>query len=246
MSFGYTMLGFGASQNDAYAPGMMTHNGSSYYEDTSQAYSGNLVTAVARFNVASFSGGSIQRMSNHYGVSGYTRVTFINYSNDHATTANRDKLRVFCRDSSDATICDLLTDVTVCDSTDHVVFFSYSAAAGTAILYIDGVDADDTGYASRVLTTGTLNAGTGATFVGSFSAAAQFTIGDIGYYGQHDVYLTNPTDFYHPTNGLQEIDESGWTEWGSQPLYWNQYGKMDDNKGSAGNMTANGTITGPA
>ena len=40
----------------------------------------------------------------------------------------------------------------------------------------------------------------------------------------------------------KKLDESGWTEWGTQPLFWNEHGEMTNNKGSAGNMTKNGTI----
>ena len=91
-----------------------------------------------------------------------------------------------------------------------------------------------------------MGAGAGSINIGSAGNETLFVTGDIGYVGYIDSYLTNPTDWYHPTNGLQEIDESGWTEFGSQPLAWNQYGTMTDNKGSSGNFTKVGTITGPA
>lgn len=45
------------------------------------------------------------------------------------------------------------------------------------------------------------------------------------------------------SDGLPKaLDESSWTEWGAQPLFWNEHGQMDNNLGSAGNMTRNGTI----
>lgn len=36
--------------------------------------------------------------------------------------------------------------------------------------------------------------------------------------------------------------ETTWTEWGAQPLFWNEHGDMENNLGSAGAMTKNGTI----
>ena len=64
---------------------------------------------------------------------------------------------------------------------------------------------------------------------------------------ESDTYRTNPTAFYNPTTGLQELDETTWTEWGAQPLVWQDEANLSvENLGTAGLFTKNGTITGPA
>ena len=168
-------------------------------------------------------------------------------ASDHATPAFRDKITVTSANSGSTNICVLVSIDAVADGSDHTVFYSFNGDTGAATFYIDGVDADDTGSAVRVApTTGTLDTGAGSVIIGALSGPSQFYGGQAGYVGHDEQYLTNPTDFHHPTNGLQEIDESGWTEWGSQPLYWEAQGEMDAQEGSAGNMTKNGTITGPS
>ena len=123
---------------------------------------------------------------------------------------------------------------------------SYDGDAGTAKLYVDEVDDENAGATGRVAPiTGTLATGAATIHVGINHGETQFYLGKIGYIGLRDAYLTNPTDF--GTGAVpEELDEVTWTEWGAQPLYWQDEGTMTANLGSAGNMTANGTITGPA
>ena len=52
----------------------------------------------------------------------------------------------------------------------------------------------------------------------------------------------DPEDFYTVESDVKQLDETTWAEWGTQPLFWNAHGFMEDNKGSAGDMTKNGTI----
>lgn len=232
----------------AYDPGMMTFNGTdAYYSVDGATLAGNALTTVIRFSIDSFTGGVEQRPFDVRGPG--VRILLRVYPSDFATAELRNKLSILCSNSGGGNICDLLTDVDIVGS-DKTIFFSYDATAGTAILYVNGLDADDTGYSARLLTTGTLHnstaSGTHSYAYGADSGGIKWIDGKSGYFGYSETYRTNPTDFYHPTNGLQELDESGWTEWGAQPLYWNQFGTMDDNKGSAGNMTENGTIPGPS
>lgn len=240
----------GGGVTPAYEPGMMTFDGSSgYYSKTGVTTSGNLITATLRFNRASFTGGANEIGAIAFKAAGSAAIMhFTFFPSDWAAAARRDKLRVLVQNSAGTIICQLFSIDDVMDGADHMSFFAFDGDAGTAVFYIDGVDADDTGNADRIApTTGTLPSGSDMVVsYGANPVPSNYADADIGYSGFRLAYLTNPTDFYHPTNGLQELDESGWTEWGAQPLFWNQYGTMTDNKGSGGNMTANGTITGPA
>ena len=223
-----------------YAPGMMTFNGPTAYYSSTPTTSGNLVTLVMRFNRASFTG-AMWEFPAAISRTAHARVGVLFGPSNDADTEARNKVAVYTQNSAGTVICKLVSTANACDGSDHVMFYSFNGDTGNSIFYLDGVSAENIGWSNRVApTTGTLDSG-----AASNAVFGQIT-GNEGYMGIADAYLSNPTDFYHPTNGLQELDEAGWTEFGSQPLFWNQYGTMTDNKGSAGNMTANGTITGPA
>ena len=229
-----------------YNPGMMTFNGTdAYYSDTTVTANGNKVSAVARVNIASFTGGGSQRILN-LTANGGNKLLLSVFASDHADSDRQLKVQLFVQNSSATIVCWLASLTTITDSTDHVIFGAYDGDTGSAQLFVDGLDSDNGSFGNRTLTTGTLGNTITGFGVGAIFSGTGLLAGDCGYAGLSATYLTNPTDFYHPTNGLQELDESGWTEWGAQPLFWNQFGTMDDNKGSAGNMTANGTITGPS
>jgi len=240
----------GAAPAPAYDPGMMTFDGSTgYYSHATLTTTGNLATGIIRINRASFSGVSAEYVYRVNGIgSSNMRIGAILIANDSAATTAQSKIVMQTENSSGAIVSKLVSTNVVCDGSDHTIFYAYDGDNGTAILYVDGVDADDTGSAHRIApTTGTLSTGTTVeTFVGASAAATSLYGGSAGYFGYRNAYLTNPTDWYHPTNGLQEIDESGWTEWGSQPEFWEAQGEMDAQEGSEGNMSVTGTITGPA
>lgn len=228
-----------------YDPGMMTFSSSTYSLVSSFTTAGNLVTGIIRLNRAAFSGGGLETAARIL-AGGYNRMAIYVISNDYATADLRSKVACVVTNSSGTNICNVATTTDVCDGVDHLIFFAFDASTGAVQLYLDGADDENGSYSGRTLTTGTLPTSASSTaWVGGFNVS-QYYGGEIGYFGHREAYLTNPTDFYHPTNGLQELDESGWTEWGAQPLFWNQYGQMTDNKGSAGNMVGNGSISGPA
>ena len=230
-----------------YNPGMMTFGGGYYSAAPGPTYSGNKITAVARFNIASFSGGLTKYIGGIAGDSGggQRRIWILVFPNDHGTADFRSKVRVLSQDTSGTVVFSMMSIDAVADGSDKFLFVGYDGDAGAATFEIDGVDADDSGSALRTLTTGTLATTASNVSVGAIdSGGGNLWSGDIGYFGYHDTYGLTPSDFYD--SGVKELDESGWTEWGSQPIYWNQFGTMDDNKGSAGNMTEVGTITGPS
>jgi len=225
-----------------YDPGMMTFNGIDAYYSKSFTAAGNLVTFILGTNIAPFTGGykwigGIGNTSN--------RGELAIGPSDAANVDERNKLVCFVKNSAGTQVCRIISDVDIADSADHTALFAYNGTSGSATLIMDDSDADNASASSRVLTTGTLETGTVTLAVGASHGGGAFVAGEIGYFGHDEQYLTNGSDFMTAT-GPKEIDESGWTEWGSQPLFWEAQGEMDAQEGSAGNMSVNGTITGPA
>lgn len=238
--------GAGGFAADFYKPAMMQFNGSNTdYRHTSYTPSGNLVTVVVRFNREQFSGtaSEILAISADYGTSAYRfRIAVI--ASGATDTDARNKATAFVSSSTDVTVCNLVSTVDVCDGEDHVLFFAFDGDNGTALLYVDGADVDNTSWTNRVApTTATLD--TDANFVafGSFAGVTSWYSGEMGYCGYGDVYRTNPEDFCDSNGRPLPLDETTWTEWGSQPAFWNEHGDMRNNVGSTINMTQNGTIT---
>ena len=229
-----------------YTPLSMTYDGTSgRYETTTGTSTGNANTFVGRIKTSSFTGG-LKDVFNSQPTNRFT-VEVIN--SDHAQVDARNKLYCVAFNSSSAQILQIISDVVVADGAYHDIFVSYDATAGTAIMYVDGVDALDTGHTWHILNTGTMPTSSGAS-IETFGCAGtatrtKFWPGEMGHCGFAYRYLTNPTDFA-TASGPKQIDESGWTEWGSQPEYWADDGQLDSNAGSSANLTKIATITGPA
>ena len=227
-----------------YAPQMMLFDGSTgYYDELTHTTSGNKITAVCRFRRLPFTGGTPEILMISFGPADKARFHVSVYPSDHATAGRRNKVKVTSQSAAGSIICELWDAGEAVDGEDHMLFYAYDADIGAATFYLDGSNADDTGHADRVApTTGALDAGASSTYRQGDSGLLYG--GYSGYTGWREAYLTNWSDF---TNGNlpKELDESGWTEWGAQPAYFNQHGLMTDNKGSAPNMTKNGVITGP-
>lgn len=233
-----------------YDPCTMRYDGlTGYYGKTGIiAPTPNLITGVFRFTTNSQTGGGVQTICWANGVGTQPFLNVYVGDSDHANTDIRDKLVVITRDNGGTDLCALISDVTVTDGSSHVGFYAYDGVNGTAIFVLDGSDADDTGNASRVApVVGNPNSGTGAVSVGSNSAgfASELFDGDVSFFGYRHVYLTNWSDFMKNNGNPKELDEIGWTEWGSQPEYWNAAGEMDDNKGTLASLDRFGTVQGP-
>ena len=233
----------GGGGGGGYSPLMMTFDGSSYYSGSAPT-NNSRQTVVIKFKIPTFTGTSTEQTL--FALRGTTtRMTVAIRSSDYSTADERGKLYVYAGGSSQ--YMRIYSEDIMNDGEEHVLFASFNGVTGTGLVYIDGVAHDDTGVAARVAPkTGTLSSTSVTAYVGQNYDGTDKVTGQIGYLGTMDAYLTNYLDFYDPVDGAKEIDESGWTEWGSQPDLWNKDGTMTDNKGSAGNMTANGTITGPS
>ena len=230
--------------NTKYYPSMLTFDGATSYYYLERASSATALGIVLRVNVAPFTGASDIRPYDIRQGTGTTFQLLIRfYASDHADSELANKCHIICRNAANSTIVSLLTDVNICDSTDHLIVFTYENA-GNAQLYVNGVNADDIGFSSRVLTADTLVtyvSGTGKYAIGGDTGGGSLLEGNIGYVGLIEAYITDPAIFGTDTAPTL-IDEITWDEWGAQPLLWNEYGQMEDNKGSLANMTLNGTV----
>lgn len=228
---------------ELYTPAMMEFDGSTgYFSTNSLTTSGNKVTVVLRFKRAQFTGAATELLSWCENINRRWGIRI--FSSDHATTGNRNKVTVRVKNSAGTDICWLLSTAEVVDGNLHTLFFAFDGDTGSATFIIDGINADDTGFASRVApTTGTLNTGASSVCtVGAGNAGTVPSAANIGFFGHREAYLTNWQDFMESDGRPKQLDESSWTEWGAQPLYWNEHGDMENNFGSAGNMTRNGTV----
>ena len=229
---------------DAHTPAMMQFDGSTGYYSATFNPSGNKTTTVLRFNKTSFTGGAGQYIAHVESAASRDRVAIAAFASDHANANVRDRIVFLVYNSTGTIICYLATLAAYLDGNNHTLMASFDGDAGTAQFIIDGVDADDTGWVSRVSpTTGTLSttASTPIT-IGAFVSALNFYGGQVGFAGYRDAYLTNWSDFMQADGSPKALDETTWTEWGAQPLFWHEAGKMDENLGSEGAMTKNGTI----
>ncbi len=226
-----------------YYPSMMEFTTSSSYYGGTYTSSGNKVTLVARFNSGTFTGvnsGICASRGPNVRQRGALRI----YASDNADSEIRNLLSFGVNNSANTEVCKLFSDAVMTDGEDHTVFAEFDGDAGTAVFVIDGV-AHDASVTARVApTTATLDAGASSTFaVGASTAAGgEAKIVKVGFCGHAEVIGLDPDDFMSSNLPLP-IDEVNWTEWGAQPLFWSHSGEMTNNKGSAGDMTANGTIT---
>lgn len=228
-----------------YAPAFMQFNGTNaYYTKLNYTVSGNVTTGIVRFARSSFTGGGIETLIREVGNASRERLTFHLYASDYATTSRRGKLEVRTQNSAGTNIARLWTAASVCDGAEHIGFYAFNGNAGTAVFVLDGLPASDTTNPEYVApTTGTLDSGNASDFsVGATAGGSNRTGSRIGFAGIRPAYLTNYTDFMNGKYPLQ-LNQSTWWQWGAQPDFFHEAAKMDQNAGSKGAMTVNGTIT---
>jgi len=235
----------GKVTGNAYTPALMKYNGTTGSYLKSHTNSGNLVTVICRIAAATLAGTSSRYIIRINGVSSFVRASLLILDSTHTDTTARNKLRFRCVSSANVALVDIITTSDITDGLPHTVFAAFNSTTGAATFVVDGIAVDDTGWANRVApTTGTLEAGTGDCVVGAASATPTNPYdGQIGFFGYRDAYLTNWSDFMRSDGSpIAQAESGAWGGWGAQPLFWNEHGQMDNNLGSAGNMTRNGTI----
>lgn len=240
--FGWTQWGGGT-----FAPATQLFNGSTGYftKTTGITTSGNLMTCVLRFKRAAFTGDRYEALVRFEDNLAKPRINIYCCSSDWTADADqRSRIGITVQNTAGTNIFASLTNDQIIDGNWHTLMICFNGDTGAGFLYVDGAASELLSWAGRVApTTGTLGTGTPKIFFGVSNALANHFGGEMNFFGVGDVYLTTVGDFMDATGVPQEIDELNWTEWGGQPLFWNKYGAMDDNKGSAGNLTRNGTVT---
>jgi hypothetical protein len=234
--FGWTQWG------GTFSPPVQDYNGSTSHQvGSNRTTAGNKVTGIISFKGSAGTGGGSQYLMRINGASSYIRCSMLVGDSDHSDTEFRNKLRFRVVNSSNVTICDMISTMTVTDNVLHTALCAFDGDAGTAVMIIDGLPDEDTGWTNRVApTTGTLPSGGGYEHIlgaASVTPTNLFT-GQIGFAGYIDGYITNANPFIE--NGLpQEIDEDSWVAFGGvRPAWWNKYGNWADNKGTEANATA--------
>lgn len=229
-----------------YNPAMMNFDGSTgYYSKTGLAITGNKFTVVCRFKITEFTdANAYEAIFSVVDGNNYYRPLVIVYDNTNADVDRRNKLAMLVRSNSGVYIGELFSTINVADNQWHNLLVAFDGDNGTAVMLIDGVDVLDTSHADHTLTTGTLTTGSSAGVATLSSAILRHWSGEIGFFGYDDQYLTIWSNFFNSNGEPVKQDESVWANsgWGSQPLFWNEHGFMEDDKGSLGNMTKNGTI----
>lgn len=222
-----------------YNPPMMQFDGSTGFYSATYTSVGNKVTLVARFNRASWTGNEVEYIARADGPTNTIRAGLFIHSSDYSTAVRQSKLGVISRNSANTQICRMFSSSVLADGEDHEVFYEFDGDAGTAVFRVDGVDADDTGNAERIApTTGALASGAGSGFfVGSATSGVSLLfsgmIGRVGVIDSGDLVWSDYMDQY---GNPKPTDFSAW-------LFGHFAGKMDENEGTAGAMTKNGTIT---
>ena len=230
------------TRDDFYKPAMMEFDGTSAYYKKAYTSANSTITVVARIKVASFTGGG-SKVGIHALGPAQPRITMRIISSDHGTTLDRNRVVFIVQNSVGTVVARIYSETQLADSgIEHTVHFQYDGGAGTATLTVDGNVEDQTGGNRLAPITGTLNTGSSNFSVGGNTVGAELLTSEIGYVGMRDVANTNALDFMDAKGNPKILDESSWTEWGAQPLFWNEHGNMQNNFGTGGDMTENGLI----
>jgi hypothetical protein len=150
-------------------------------------------------------------------------------------------MRVY--NSAGVQCCNVSTQARVDNNQMHYVYFEYRPATGAVIFIMDGLNVDWLGLPTRKANVATLTAAANCLIkVGYNNFAAAYWPANLGCFGFHQVSGPVWTDFMY-ANGLpKKLNISTWAEWTSQPRIWHESGKLDENRGTLGALTKNGTI----
>ena len=216
-----------------FQPALMRYDGATTgYDNQVVPLTNAAITIIFRFTITS-------QTTNHRiwnfraNASGYTEG-FI---------AGTGQFDITVRNSANAVICQIQSLQNVQDGLPHYGFFTFTPSTAALVYKIDGQDADDTSWPSRILTTGTLGAdATGDVRVGHHPTAPRFWPENIGAFGFKNTNLLTWSDFMDEYGWPKPIDTTSWTQWLGQPPIWHESGQLDFNRGSAGAFTKTGPI----
>jgi len=206
--------------------------------------SGQIVSAVGRFKVASFPGNGVRSIFIDYGsaISNVRLHVFV-CGNSRTITSESDCFGIHAHNSAGTTILFLFSTVKVADDRWHSFLVSWNATTGAAVFKVDGVDVDDVTQSGRVLTTGTMSTVAGSLILVGNNAnvpTANQWPGALTHLGLTEIALSNWSSFFFPDNTPKRLDESTWTEFVGQPLVYHPFADLENNLGSIGSMRRRG------
>jgi len=230
---------------DFYTPAMMEFDGSTgYYSQTADfnTVNGWTVTGRIRWDGGTIlSAGGFNRNIMLVQGTAYTKLG-LSIVNDEVGDERSGTLSISSQSTTGSALATCYSNQIVSDGNVHTFFISYDPATAALVFKIDGADALNTGATGHTLTTGTITTGSNANYIGALTGSSRFFDGNMGFLGLRGAVLTNWSDFMQADGSPKALDESTWTEWGAQPVLWNEHCDMVNNLGSAGAMTKNGTI----
>jgi hypothetical protein len=230
-----------------YFPAAMDFNGSTgYYSLTINPSFASGWTFVDRFRwdggLITSAGGFSRVLAQKTGLVGISFHAVI--INDETADSRAGRFNIVAQTSAPASICSVTGTDIVSDGEWHSVLAAYNPSAGTAVIKIDSnTDQKNAAATGHVLTTGTIDAASSSFRFGNRPTAEDRFFNGLGScLGFHNAYITDWTLFFHPDGSPKNIESSLSTVFGGTPLFYHESAKMDENKGSAGAMTVNGTI----
>jgi len=226
-------------QKPEYQRADMWHGGLNGYQ-MEYSPTGQTVSVHGIFRTAPFTNSGINKVIfRAYGGGGTTnhRLTAIVSPSDYSDATARNKLLVSGLNSTGAVILNLCSLMEVTDNRYHSFCASYDATSGAFTFPVDMVPVDDTGWASRVTSTGTL--GTTANSIFTIGMAAldgtQHFPGEISFLAHRSAYYVSDwTPFFFPNGQPRRLDMVGWTQWGTAPGVFNPNGDNEANMGGQG------------
>lgn len=237
----------GKVTGNGYFPGMMKFDGSTgYYSLTADFNLSAGFTFVSRFKWA---GGTIAAAG------GFSRVLAIAASatatkmdiaitNDETADSRAGRLTMFSQNAAFATLLTARSTEIVSGGAFHSILAAYNPSAGTAVIKIgNNTDQINAAALGHTITTGTMATGSGPNIIGARAVPDRFFNGDMNFCGLVGGYITDWSLFFHPDGSPKDIESTVSTVFGGPPILWHESAKLDENKGSGGNLTKNGGIT---
>jgi hypothetical protein len=219
-----------AGGGELFTPAMVKYNGNGR-ATLGITTSGNKVFGVVQMKRESFTGASFERLIAVRGSSNSLRFLLTIYSSDYATVANRNKVSLYVANAASTTLALLISDVEVCNDVENNLYISIDFDdVSDYVFKVNGVDADDTGHADRVLINGVPDSGLGTITLASLSATAMSEgySGYLGYTIYDDNHRTDWETFIEADGTPRNID-------GSALMFYNPHGGHS-NRGTIGDL----------
>jgi hypothetical protein len=218
--------------------GMTVFDGTSYFWRNNLNYNGNRYCTVAfEIEMNSFTGGGTQTLVSAVNASWTSWLRVVFYATDHSNVDLAGKMRIFQQYYTTPynLVKDLISTIDVMDGQKHsVVYSSDCLVNNSAVLWVDGQNADDLTYPDRQNITGNIYSfgnffglTVGCRHYDNPIVYSDFFIGKLGafYFSRGHRCLTVSECFN--SDGDIEIDQDGYHQFGARPSYGNSTGQLE-------------------